>query len=178
MSDWQFTTRRLLLVFIALIIAAPILRPAMVSALITRGDVLLYARDSRAKEKYRLALAVDASNIEAADRYVFVAFLSHRKDELKDAIDVASRVLAHRPGDTTLRMDRALCSQLLKRYAAAEADFERVGRETEDIQALALAAADAKKLGRTSAARRLLLEARHIDPAFAPVRIALARGRK
>ena len=178
MSDWQLAMRRLLLVFIAILIAAPILRPAMASALITRGDALLYARDSRAKEKYRLALAFDASNIDAADRYVFVAFLSHRTNELKEAIDVASSILAHYPRDTALRMDRALCSQLLKRYAAAEADFERVGRESGDVQALALAAADAKKLGHTAAARRLLLEAYRIDPAFAPLRIALARGRK
>ncbi len=178
MIDWRLSTRRLVIAVLALAFAAPILRPAISSALVTRGDALLYARDGRAKEKYQLALAIDATNVTAADRYVFVAFLSRRRGEVEDGIRLATAVLARYPGDTTLRMDRALCLQLLRRYAAARIDFERVGEQRGDVQALALAAADAKRVGDAADAHRLLLVAHRIDEKYVPVRIALARSRR
>jgi tetratricopeptide (TPR) repeat protein len=178
MIDWRLSTRRLAVVALALVFAVPMLRPALSSALVTRGDALLYTRDERAKEKYRLALALDNANVSAADRYVFVAFLSHKRGELEDGIRLAGTVLARYPGDTTLRMDRALCLQLLRRYASARMDFERVGKERADVQALALAAADAKRLGDAAGAYRLLLLAQRIDATYVPVRIALARSRR
>jgi tetratricopeptide (TPR) repeat protein len=175
--DWRLSLRRIIVALIAVALAIPILRPAISSALVTRGDALLYARDQRALEKYRLALAIDQANLEAADRYVFAAFLSRRRGELENGVSVASSVLLHDPRDAALRMDRALCLQLLKRYAAARADFERVGRQSADVQALALAAADARSTGDGAAAHRLLLLANHIDPSYEPVRVALARSR-
>jgi tetratricopeptide (TPR) repeat protein len=177
MIDWRGSLRRLVLVGIALVLAAPLLRPAISSALVTRGDSLLYARDVRAKEKYRLALAVDPANVAAADHYVFFEFLSRDGHDLDDGISVATAMLTRNPGDTTLRMDRALCLQLRKRYAQARADFERVGEERGDVQALALAAADAERLGDAKATHRLLMLAHRIDPSYVPVLVALARSR-
>lgn len=175
--DWRPTLRRLALVTFALLCTAPIVRSAISSALMTRGDALLYARDTRALEKYRLALIVDPANLDAADRYVFAAFLSRQKVELEEGVNLAGAVLARNPGDAALRMDRALCLQLLRRYAAARVDFEWVGEQRADVQALALAAADARKMGEPATASRLLLLAYRADPHYAPVR-ALMRSRK
>ncbi len=176
MIDRRLTLRRLAVATIAVLCAAPIVRPAISSALVTRGDTLLYARDTRALEKYRLALRIDPTNLDAADRYVFAAFLNRRRAELEEAINLAGVFLTRDPSDAALRMDRALCLQLLKRYAAARVDFEWVGRQRADVQALALAAADAKKTGDWATARRLLLLANRTDPTYIPVRAALARS--
>jgi Flp pilus assembly protein TadD len=169
-------SRRVLLVATALLLSAPILRPALSSALVTRGDALLYARDVRAREKYALALWVDPGNTVAADRYVFAAFLSRKPEQLEDAVRVASVVLQTHPHEANVRMDRALCLQLRKQYRLAARDFEEVGGERADVQALALAAADERIGGDMSAARRLLSAAAHIDPNYVPVRIALERS--
>ncbi|HTU68795.1 MAG TPA: tetratricopeptide repeat protein [Candidatus Baltobacteraceae bacterium] len=177
MIDWRATLRRFAVVTVALACAALTLRGALSSALVTRGDVLLYARGARARVMYRRALEVDPANLAAADRYVFAGFLSRRSGELRDAIETAGRVLQAYPHDTTLRMDRALCLQLLKNYDSAEREFERVGRERRDVEALALAAADARRTSSQSAISLLLL-ARSIDPRYLPVRAALARLRR
>lgn len=170
------TFRRLLLVVTALLLAAPLLRPAMSSALVTRGDALLFVRDSRARAKYTLALRFDSGNTVAADRYIFSAFLSRKPSDLVDAVRVAAVVLRKRPDEAIVRMDRALCLQLLRQYALAAQDFELVGRERDDVQALALAAADQRLSGNTAKARQLLLVAQAIDPHYMPVRVALERG--
>jgi len=167
--------RRLIVVAAALILAAPLLRPAISSALVTRGDALLYANDDRARDKYALALRLDAGNVVAADRYVFSAFLSRKPTELERAVRMAGVVLRRLPGNAAVRMDRALCLQLLKRYVQAEADFEAVGRERSDVQALALAASDARIIGDSAKARRLLRAAERIDPHYIPVRLNLKR---
>jgi tetratricopeptide (TPR) repeat protein len=171
-------SRRILVVATALLVSVPILRPALSSALVTRGDALLYARDVRAREKYSLALRIDPGNTVAADRYVFAAFLSRKPQELEDAVRVASVVLKTYPHEASVRMDRALCLQLRKQYRMAAQDFEEVGRERADVQALALAASDERMGGDMLAARRLLFAAAHIDPKYMPVRIALERSRE
>jgi Flp pilus assembly protein TadD len=169
------TIRRLLLVVTALLLAIPLLRPAMSSALVTRGDALAFARDARARAKYALALRFDAENTIAADRYVFSAFLSRKPSDLEDAVRVAGAVLRKRPNEAIVRMDRALCLQLLRRYLLAARDFELVGRERDDVQALALAAADQRLSGNAAKSRQLLLIAKAIDPHYVPVRVALER---
>lgn len=171
------TRRRLAVVIVALSLAVPILRPALSSALVTRGDALFYMHDTRASDKYALALRLDRDNVTAADRYVFTAFLSRAPHKLEEAIRVASVVLQAHPDEATLRMDRALCLQLLKRYPQAERDFEKVGRTLSDVRALAMAASDARLNGDATKARQLLRAAAHIDPLYIPVRIALERNR-
>jgi Flp pilus assembly protein TadD len=169
------TFRKLLLVVTALLLAAPLLGSAMSSALVTRGDALLFARDPRARAKYALALRFDAGNTVAADRYVFSAFLSRTPSDVEDAVRVAGAVLRKAPNEAIVRMDRALCLQLLRRYVLAARDFELVGRERHDVQALALAAADQRLIGNAAKARQLLLIANTIDPHYMPVRVALER---
>ena len=177
MIAWRSSLRRLLLVLIALACAWPMLRPAISSALVTRGDALLYARDTRAQIKYRLALQIDPGNIVAADRYVFAAFLLRTNAELEDGVRVADLVLLNYPGAIRVRMDRALCLQRLRKYALAERDFERVGEQRGDVQALALAASDAARSSDSAKAKRLLRLAERIDPKYTPVRVALTRVR-
>lgn len=177
MIAWKAALRRLALVAIALACAYPMLRSAISSALVTRGDALLYARDSRAKIKYRLALQIDPGNVIAADRYVFAAFLERTSAALEDGVQIADLALRGNPEATAVRMDRALCLQRLGKYAAAERDFERVGDERRDVQALALAASDAVRSLDGAKARRLLRLAQQIDPRYAPVRLALTKVR-
>lgn len=178
MKHGRSSSRKLLVVAVALMLAVPLLRPALSSALVTRGDALLYAGDARARAKYALALRVDAANVVAADRYIFSAFLSRKPDELEDAVRIAGPVLRAHPREATVRLDRALCLQLLKRYALAARDFELAGRERGDVQALALAAADAKRSGDALKARRLLRAAAALDPGYVPVKVALERDER
>ena len=173
MINWAATVRRALLVVTALTLAAPLLRTSVASALVTRGDGLLYTRDARAAAMYRRALAIDPGDSVASDRYALSALLSHRKSIIEDGIRVLDLALVNHPEDATLRMDRALCLQKLKRYSLAEPDFERVGMENRNVEALAFAAADARKLSRISKARSLLLVASRIDPKYEPIRLAL-----
>ncbi len=177
MINWVASLRRALLVVTALVLAAPLLRASVASALVTRGDGLLYSQDARATVMYRRALAIDPNDNAAADRYAFSALLSRRKSVIEDGIRVLDVALSNHPEDDTLRMDRALCLQKLKRYDLAEPDFERVGIETRNVQALAFAAADARKLSRIGKSRSLLLAASRIDPKYEPIRLAL-RGMK
>jgi tetratricopeptide (TPR) repeat protein len=169
MIDWNASVRRTLLVATALLLSAPLLRSSISCALVTRGDGLLYARDARASVMYRRAVEVDPGNEVAADRYAFAALLSHRRSEVEDGIRIASLGLAAHPDDAALRMDRALCLQRMKRFASAETDFRRVALQTRNVQALAFAAADARKLLRPAQARELLLLAARVDPHYAPV---------
>jgi tetratricopeptide (TPR) repeat protein len=178
MIAWTLSLRRVGIVAFALACAAPMLRSAVSSALVTRGDSLLYAHDQRAQGKYLLALQIDSANMVAADRFIFAVFLSRNGRELADAIAVGDAVLREHPQATDVRMDRALCLQLLKRYAQAEPDFERVGRERGDVRALALAASDAARIADVGKANGLLRLARQIDPDYAPVRLALDRARE
>lgn len=140
--------RRALLVAIALACAAPLLRVSLADALVTRGDALLFARDPRAEQKYRLALVLDSGNRDAADRLTFAAFLSHDRRRIAHAIVVADAVLRADPHDAALLADRGLCLQVLHRYARAARDFERAGRASGSRLDLALADADARKAAR------------------------------
>ncbi|HTX57052.1 MAG TPA: hypothetical protein VMD47_08095 [Candidatus Acidoferrales bacterium] len=178
MIDWSSSMRRLIVALVALLLALPMLRPALSGALVTRGDALLYARNARAREKYALAFAIDPSNLQAVDRYVFLAFLSRSRAGLEDAVHVADEALEAHPDDAALRMDRGLCLQVLRRFERAEQDFERVGFERGDVQALALAAADSRKHGDRAKALRLLRIAHALDPRYVPVRVALERSRR
>ena len=175
MSAAASLRRRLALVVLSLVGALPLVRPALGWALVARGDALLLAHDPRAQAKYRLALTIDPANEVAADRYVFTAFLSRDIARLDDAVSFAQAVLVGHPRDAVLRMDRALCLQLQGRYADAEREFALAGMQRGDVQALALAAADARRLGNLRDARRLLRAAYRIDPHYRPVRSALAR---
>jgi tetratricopeptide (TPR) repeat protein len=120
-------------------------------------------------------LQIDPGNMVAADRYVFAAFLTRNRTELEDAVRVAGVVLRDNPEAAGVRMDRGLCLQLLRQYAGAERDFERVGKDRWDVQALALAASDAARTSDAAKAKRLLHLAERIDPKYTPVRVALAR---
>ena len=171
--DARSSVRRFLVVATALALAFPLLRPAISDALVSRGDALLYARDGAALEKYREAWQLDRNNADAADRYAFAAFLSRR--ERSAAADAAGVTLAMHPREVRLRMDRALCLHALAKYGAASREFEEVGREARDVQAYALAAADAARMREVARARRLLSLAHRIDPQYLPVTRALGR---
>jgi hypothetical protein len=175
MIDWAASMRRFTVVGAALVISAICLHGSISSALLTRGDALLYMHDPRSQVMYRRAFDWDTRNIDAADRFVFGALLSHRRSAIDDGISLATRVLTADPSATSLRMDRALCLQVSRRYADAERDFEIVGRTSKNVQALAFAASDARLKDDLQRELALLELAARIDPGFVPVRLRLER---
>lgn len=167
--------RRVGVVIFALVTAAVVVRPALSSALVTRGDELSFRGQlGRAREMYRRALLADASNATAADRYAFLAVLSHERDFLESGAAVATAALDRAPGDVRLHMDRALCEQGLRRLSKAAADFEYAGLRGHDPSALTFAALDVAA-GNRMYAEHLLRTALAYDTRFLPARRDLAR---
>jgi Flp pilus assembly protein TadD len=135
-------------VVLALLLAAPLLRASVASALVTRGDALLFAHDERAASKYALALAIDRDDLDAADRLVFAAFLSRNVSQVEIALRVADATLLRHPQDGTMFADRGLCLQFLRRYALASRDFLQAGKLTGSRLDRAIAAADLRRTRR------------------------------
>ncbi|MDE2482417.1 MAG: hypothetical protein KGN02_09535 [bacterium] len=166
--------RRAAVVLVAVAIACVVLRGSLSSALVTRGDDLTYRGDSaHARTIYRRALALDPENVTAADRLAFGEFVSHRRALVEDAIAVATAVLRRVPNATSVRMDRAIAYQLLKRYDAASSDFARVGASDGDTRAYVFAGLDALHAGDRRRARRYLTAALRLDVGQTVARRAL-----
>lgn len=175
MIDWRQTARSLMLIAVACSATVLFAHRQLSTALVARGDALAYAGSAHALDIYRRALTFDATNTVAVDRLAFRALLSHDRAEMSEAVRMTSAVLRFRADASEVRMDRALCLQLLGRYAAALSDFESAGVSQRDPRALLFAADDARKLHRNAQAHRLLLAALVVDPHFGPARLALAR---
>lgn len=170
MSAARELVRRLAVVIIGIVAAAVIVRPAVSSALVTRGDELAFRGDvERAREMYRRALLADANNVVAADRYVFSAMMSHRVPLLEAGIAVASASLTRSPRDIAMHMDRALCEQALHRLSSAAVDFEFAGTHARDPRAMTFAALDVANEHKARALQ-LLRIALGFDPKFLPAR--------
>lgn len=161
--------RRFTIAAIALSISAVLLRSQMSSALVLRGDDLAYRGNShRALVMYRRALAFDSQNAVAVDRLAFTETITHRPGLVADAVRVATRYLNHHPDDATVLADRALASQILRRYGDAARDFAIAARITGDAQTATFAGFAALHAGNRAGARRLFTRARAVDPSFAP----------
>ncbi len=174
MIEVKVAARRLLLISLALACATLLLRPQLSLALVTRGDDLGYAgKPERALVMYQRALALDSTNVVAADRAVFELMMSHDSSKLGDAIAIATQALRRAPHDGTIEMDRALCYQVLHEYDSALVDFSDVGSRRHDVRALTFAGIDAMRLHRRAQARHLLRLAVAFDRTFAPARRAL-----
>jgi hypothetical protein len=124
---------------------------------------------------YRRALILDKANGTAIDRIAFNAILERNAGQLEASLAVVNEYLGARPGDTTLRMDRALVYQVLRRYTAAERDFATAAVATRDARAMMFAALDALHEGAQDRARTLLRRALRYDANFVPARRALER---
>ncbi len=168
--------RRIALVAVAAGATAIVLRGTLASALVTRGDEMLYAgQRMRALAFYRRALLVDENDADAVDRYVFLSMTLHRADALRRAVAVATRFLTIRPADARVRFDRALCEWRLKRAPQAERDFVAVARVKRDARAYVFAGYAAAATGAQERARQWWRAALALDAAYAPARRALSR---
>lgn len=166
--------RRLGLVALSLACAALLLRAPLASAFVGRGDELLYqGNGGRAVTFYARALIVDPDDAIAVDRYAFAEIMRHRAANLRLAVAATSSFLTAHPGDATVRMDRALAELGLARDAAAEDDFEIVGRTRRDARAFVFAGYAALKVGAVRRARRWWRAALALHPAYVPARRAL-----
>lgn len=142
------------LAVLAVTLSVVVLRSQLSAALVVRGDELLYqSRDERALQFYQRALVFDPNNAAAADRYVFVSMMGHRRDGLERAVETASKYLAKHASDVTLLMDRALCERALARDGAAEEDFVRAGLASRDARAMVFAGYAALRQGKRTRAR-------------------------
>ena len=136
--------RRFALALLAIGLSVPLVLPSLAQSLVARGDTLRFAGETSALEKYRLALALDPSNLEAADRISFSAFLSRDPARLRAALDLVTPMLSRRD-DTALLLDRALIRHLLKQYRGAARDFSILGERGNRLAAR-LARADRRSL--------------------------------
>lgn len=171
--------RRFALAGVALALSALLFRSQIADALVIRGDDYLYRGDSvAALERYRRALSIEPRSQTAADRYVFVSMRVQTRASLDRAIAAATRYLSRRPSDATVLGDRALCYLHEKRYALAQADFERAARSARSPSAYVFAGWAAKRGGRDAAARALWIRALRVSPRYRPARVALTQDRR
>jgi tetratricopeptide (TPR) repeat protein len=170
--------RRTTVALVAVALSAAIVRPQLADALVVRGDEYLYrAQPSRALGYYARALAIDAGDGAAADRFAFVAMMLHDRAAIAEALRVTSAYLQLHPGDTTVRLDRAMAFRADGNASGALADFSLAGAQTGDARALTFAGYAAKVLGKQSLARRLWSSALAVNHNFTPAARALERYR-
>ena len=169
--------RRVGLIMIALVLSSVLLRSQLASALVTRGDDLVFWGNERAAlAKYEIAVRIDPSSAAAADRFAFTAIRMHQPALLRRAVRFIDIALAPRASDPMLGLDRALCLHALGSYAEAAAAFSAVGVRTRDARALMFAALDLERIHRGAEARSLLKSAVALDPGFMPARHDLLRS--
>lgn len=181
MIDWRRTGRQALVVAFACTVSGLVLRPALSSALVSRGDALTFQGQTRhALAVYSRAIALDGNDAVALDRYLFSALLVHDDGALREAVAAGERYMRRHPQALSVEFDVALDEQRLHRYGAAAAHFEATGSRTHDPAAFVFAALDVAA-SQPARAIRLLHAALRMDPAFAPARrdlTILARGRR
>jgi tetratricopeptide (TPR) repeat protein len=167
--------RRVLLSIVASIIAFGMMHRELASALVTRGDDLMYRGDlRRALTFYRRALTFDGDSAAAADRYAFTAFLTADPHLLRKAISVARRFLLRRRS-AAVRFDTALCERRLHLNEAAEVDFAAAARDTKNAQAYVLAGYAALAGSHLRRAREWWRRALFVRPNYRPAERALER---
>jgi tetratricopeptide (TPR) repeat protein len=170
--------RRTALALVGIGVAALILRPQISDALVVRGDEFLYrAEPGRALEYYRRAFEVDGDDGAAVDRFAFVASMRRDPRTNAEALRETSAYLERHPGDTTVRMDRAMTYRAAGIMRGALADFSLVGAWTGDPRAYTFAGYAALRCGDASLARRLWRAALTLQPGFAAAKRALRRNR-
>ncbi len=166
--------RRLGIAIVSLCVAALMFRREIAEALVVRGDEYLYRGSVlQALERYRRALSIFPGAQVAADRYVFVSMQSRSPHALEHAIAVATRYLDVNQNDALLLADRALCYLHARRYALAQADFERSARVTNSSENYVFAGWAAERQGRHAAAVALWRAALRMRPHYVPALIAL-----
>ena len=168
--------RRVAIAAVALCLAAVLFHAQLAAALITRGDDALRRGDRvTAIAFYRRALLFDARSTVAADRLAFYLDLRRTADDARAAVDIATDALAVHTMDAALLADRGLAEQFLRRFPAAQNDFERAAQSGNDPRYDHFAARIALDRGRPNEARRLFKRALSRDRSFDPARVALAQ---
>lgn len=171
-------SRRLFIALVSLLIATLAFHGAVASALVTRGDDALRSGDEKsAFMYYRRAMIFEPTVTTAADRLAFHLALHHSRVDAKRAIVIANGGLHRNPQDGSLLADRALAEERLKAWSTAERDFTRAADILHDARYDQFAGKAALQRGDRSAARQHFNHALHLDPSFAPARVALKASR-
>lgn len=166
--------RALLLATVAMIAAALLLHRQLASALVTRGDDLLYQGNGfRALGFYARALFFDRDDATAADRYVFVSLMLGKERFRKAGLEMATEYLA-RHDNPNVRLDRALCERALHLDVAAERDFVAVARLEGDARSYVFAGYSALRQNQRARARGWWRSALALHPGYVPALRALS----
>lgn len=160
---------------IAIAVTALLLHAQLASAMLTRGDDMLYqSKPESALRFYARALLFDPGDATAMDRYAFVSMTTHRRRLLQIAVRKMDAFLRGPRMNSVLVLDRALCERALGRYAAAEGDFVTAGMLDRDARALVFAGYAALRLGSRERARLWWRLALGVRSGYVPAMRALA----
>ncbi len=170
--------RRFCIAVASMTLAARIFAPQVADGLVLRGDDFMYRNAPvEAMSRYERALSIDSANASATDRVVFVGMELRTAQSLRRAVDVATGYLRRQPNDAVILADRALCYLIERRYALAQADFERAATVRRDARYFVFAGWAARHERDSRRARQLWLRALAVDPNYTLARRALERSR-
>lgn len=166
--------RRCAMVAFALAVSAFCLRAQVAQALVVRGDEFIYRNEpGQALKRYARAIAIDPASQTAADRYIFISMMLHRRSDATAGITAANRFLRHAPRNAEILFDRAMCLLAVHRYRQAERDFSASAFVSHDARSYVFAGWAALRAGERERARSLWRSALVVQPGFRPAAIAL-----
>lgn len=161
--------RGIVLALLSCVLSAGLFRAQIATSLVGRGDDYAARGDvNAALTYYRRAIWLDRDHAAAVDRYAFFSIEERTQHGLRSALDIATMYLQRHPKDGTVRADRALCYQILKRYHAASVDFTAAADELHSAQYYTFAGWARYRLGDRPAARRLWNLALKMDASYGP----------
>jgi len=168
--------RRLVIPLLSIPIAGLLFHAQLSDGLVIRGDGEFQAGDMRGANKfYQRARWFDGDSSAAAERITTLGIMSHSATYIHSALAVADYELAHQPGDTIVRQNRAILLQKIGQGDRAYADFRLIALQTKNPAIVEYAARDAERHHQYQIARRFYARALQIDPTLASARAAIAR---
>jgi hypothetical protein len=120
-------------------------------------------------------MRLDPNSEVAVDRFVFFGIQERSAEVLNESAAVASSYIATHPEDGLVRVDRALCFEILKRHGAAATDFAIAASRLHSAKYYTFAGWARYRAGDRREARMLWNSALSIQRAYRPALRALQK---